>query len=236
MNFLKSIINWIVPEKCIICSKEVDSSSIFCFDCFSNGIVFIDFPYCKHCGKLLDTSFNEEMLCETCSNKDIDRYFDIGRSLFLYSNNSRNIIMRIKKHAEENIAKICAKLIYSRYKNIINEYDLIIPVPSHISRILKRGFNPATIIAKHISNASKIPLDIKILKRIKKTDYQKNKPKNERQQNVCDAFKVFKDISGKKILLVDDVLTTGATISECAKTLKKHGAINVGFITISSTP
>ncbi len=233
MKNLKSIINWIFSDKCISCSKEIGKSGFFCEECFKN-IIFIDFPFCRCCGKILQTSYNTEMLCEICSNHQ--RIFHSGRSLFVYNEQSKRIIMRIKKEADEHIAKKCVKMLINRYGNIIRNSDLIIPIPSHFSRILKRGFNPATIIAKHISKLSGMPLNTNALKRIKRTKYQKNKTLMERQENVEGAFRADSQIiSGKNILLVDDVMTTGATISECAKTLKESDANTVNFMTILST-
>lgn len=233
MKNLKSIINWIFSDKCMCCSKEIEHNGMFCPECFKN-IVFIDFPFCKRCGKMLPTSYDSEMLCDFCFNQE--RPFDIGRSLFVYNNQSRKIIMRIKKEADENIARKCAGMLIKRYENVINRADLIIPVPSHFLRILKRGFNPATIIASYISKLSGIPMANNILKRIKRTEYQKNKTLVERTENVREAFKVTRQtVSGKNILLIDDVITTGATISACSKTLKESGANTVIFTTIAST-
>lgn len=233
MKNLKSIINWIFSDKCICCSKEIGESGFFCEECFKN-IIFIDFPFCKSCGKILQTSYDTELLCETCLKHQ--RTFNLGRSLFVYNDQSKRIIMHIKKEADEHVARKCVKMLMDRYGNIIQNSDLIIPIPSHFSRILQRGFNPATVIAKHISKLSGIPLGTNALKRIKRTEYQKNKTFPERQKNVDGAFIANKQIIfGKNILLVDDVITTGATISECSKTLKEADANTVNFMTILST-
>lgn len=233
MKILKSIINWTFSDKCVSCSKEIEEKGIFCEKCFAN-IVFIDFPFCKCCGKLLQTSYNTEMLCEICSKQK--RIFDMGRSLFLYNDQAKKIIMHIKQEADEHIAKKCVMMLINRYQDVIKTSDLVIPVPSHFLRILKRGFNPATIIAKQLSKLLKIPMTNVALKRTKRTDYQKNKSFIERQENVYNAFKASqKHIHNKNVLLVDDVMTTGATISECARILKQNGANTVKFITIAST-
>ncbi len=231
MEKIKSIINWIFPSRCVVCNKETISGSLFCENCFGN-VVFIDYPHCKCCGKLLDSSYNDEMLCEICSTHE--RFFDIGRSLFLYNEASSKIIMKIKKEADENVAMQCARMLTQKYHNIITQTDVIIPVPSHILRVIRRGFNPANIIAKHISQLSHVPLQT-ILKRVKRTDYQKGKSFAERQDNVQNAFATRQNMHNKNVLLVDDVMTTGATISSCSKILKENGASKVNFLTIAST-
>ncbi|MDR1488137.1 MAG: ComF family protein [Holosporales bacterium] len=232
MKNIKRIINWIFSDKCISCGKEVSCESFLCEKCFKE-IIFIDFPYCKCCGKLLHSSYNKEMLCDTCSN--YERYFNSGRSLFLYNNISKKVVMRIKKEADEHVAKVCANLLYKRYGDLIADVDTIIPVPLHFSRLLRRGFNQSSIIAKHISKLSTIPLSFTELKRIKKTDYQKNKTIEQRKNNTKGAFIAHSSCKNKRILLVDDVITTGATISECSKTLKEEGAKSVVYLTIATT-
>jgi ComF family protein len=232
VQILKSVIDWIFPDKCMVCGKDTEIGSLFCSECFGN-IVFVDFPYCRICGKLLDTSYNNELTCKMCQNTE--RFFEAGRSLFLYNNSAKSIIMRIKKEADEHVSRKCSQLLYNRYENFIEKADLIVPVPSHFSRILRRGFNPSMLISKYIAKISEIPMDAKIIKRIKRTEYQKNKTLQERQENVKDAFVVNKNVKNKRILLVDDVMTTGSTISECSKILREHGAKSVKFVTIGST-
>ena len=229
---LSLIKNWVFPKKCLICSCTVDENSIFCKECFKN-ITLIDYPFCKCCGRLLNSSFNEDMICENCSNYP-DNFFDIGRSLFVYDNFSKKAIMKLKKQADEYVAKTCAKMIYKKYSDIFSKIDVIVPVPSHFTRILKRGFNPPDLIAKYLSLISGIKLDKNIIKRKRKTPTQANKTLLERKQNVSDAFSCKKNLDGLSILLVDDVFTTGATINECSKLLKSSKAVFVGFITIAS--
>jgi ComF family protein len=232
VQILKSIIDWILPDKCMVCGRDTEIGSLFCSECFGS-VVFVDFPYCKVCGKLLDTSYSNELTCKMCQNTE--RFFEAGRSLFLYNNSAKRIIMRIKKEADEHIARKCSQLLCNRYESFIERNDLIVPVPSHFFRILKRGFNPSTLIAKYIAKISEIPMDTKVMKRTKRTGYQKNKTLQERQENVKNAFIVCKDVQNKRILLVDDVMTTGSTLSECSRILQEHGAKSVRFITIGST-
>jgi ComF family protein len=229
---LKKVLNWIFVDKCAVCAREISPDAFLCTECFCK-LTFIDVSHCKRCGKLLEILYDEENLCRICASEE--RYFDSGRSLLDYNDYSSKIVMKIKKKADEGVAQKCAQMLFGRYKNIIREVDLIVPTPSHFCRILRRGFNPATIIAKYISIASGIDMNVKILKRVKKTEYQKGKTFEERQRNVDKAFALTKKLHGENILIVDDVMTTGATISACAKTLKEHGAGIVNFVTVAST-
>ncbi|GHT90094.1 hypothetical protein FACS1894113_5610 [Alphaproteobacteria bacterium] len=134
-----------------------------------------------------------------------------------------------------DVARKCCLMLTSKYERFIFDADFIIPVPSFWTRTLRRGFNPADIIAIELSKNLNIPLDLKALKRIRKTEYQKNKTKVEREKNIENAFLCEGNIRGKKILLIDDVMTTGTTLNECAKALKMAGASVVVGLTIAST-
>ena len=220
-----------------MCGIEVAPDSMFCLKCFSK-VTFIDYPFCATCGKMLESSygdFTDDFLCATCQT--YPRYFDKVRSLFQYDDISKNVVMKIKNHADSFVAKTCAVMIFSRYKDIFRQADCLIPVPSHWSRLLKRGFNPADIIAIEFSKITNLPV-YTILKRTKKTSYQKGKNICERLNNVRNAFSCPKnnELLGKTIILVDDVMTTGATLNECASTLKNYGCLKVFCLTIASTP
>lgn len=236
VDIIKKSYKWLFPQKCIVCGCETDEDSILCYECFSK-VTFIGNSCCSCCGKLLDTEFGSDALCESCYKEK--KFFDQGKSLFLYDFNTKPILMKIKNNENEYIAFECATLILLKYKDFILDTDIIIPVPSHWLRILKRGYNPASLVAKGIAiKSNQFPkFKEKVLIRIRNTKYQKNKNRIERVENVKKAFFVYKPnfIKGKKILLVDDAMTTGATLNECARTLKHAGASYVKFITIATT-
>lgn len=219
------------PYKCVICGCEISENSIFCANCFSN-LVFIDYPFCHKCGKLLDTSYSSECICEYCSKVKVE--FDLARSLFLYDHFSKKIIMKIKKQADSHIAKICAEKLYAKYRELFDMADFIVPVPSHWTRIIRRGYNPPSILALELSKISNIEYK-NILKRVKKTKYQKNKTFKERLANVENAFKCKINLRDKSVILADDVFTTGATLAACSRALHSVGCKNIYCITIATT-
>jgi ComF family protein len=113
-----------------------------------------------------------------------------------------------------------------------SDYNLITVVPSHTLRKFIRFFHPAKIIAKSLSLQSGIPYE-SLIKRIKNTDFQWKMSKKERHLNVKNIFVCKKNLSGLKILLVDDIVTTGSTLNECAKVLKKSGAVRVDALALT---
>lgn len=228
------IFDWLFPKKCLICGNEICSDSILCPKCFAK-ITFIDYPFCEICGKMLDNSYNTVLVCDACEKHH--RSFDKARALFLYDEISKYVIMKIKKHADNTVANTCCKMLFSRYLNIFAQADYIVPVPSHWSRILRRGYNPAGIIAIELSKISKIPV-WHVLKRCRRTSFQKGKNIQERFKNVENAFSYSgkQNLSSKNVILVDDVMTTGATLHECAKVLKAHSCDKIFCITIATTP
>ena len=125
-------------------------------------------------------------------------------------------------------------MLFSKYRDLFVKADFLTPVPSHWSRLLRRGFNPSDIIAGELSKVSGVPVR-RVLKRVRKTQYQRNKGISERFENVRDAFDCKLPLQGKIVILVDDVMTTGATLNECAATLKRYGCVKVFCLTIGTT-
>jgi ComF family protein len=187
---------------------------------------------CRICGRLLDSSGHNEVICGLCRNGQ--RSFDMCRSLLMYDDISRRVIMKIKRYADRGVARHCCKLIAARCETVFDGGDLITPVPSHWTRVLRRSCNPPSIIAAELSKILKIQL-VNLLKRDRRTDYQKNKTLNERRKNVKDSFLCRHNLDEKTIVLVDDVMTTGSTLDECSMVLKLAGASKVVCITIAST-
>ncbi|MDR2666630.1 MAG: ComF family protein [Holosporales bacterium] len=221
-----------LPYQCLLCGKEAEENAIFCSNCFSK-ISFIEQPICSICGRMFEFTVNDiEETCNQCS--DGTRFFDMARSLLHYDELSRQLIMKIKRHSDHITACTCVKMLHTRYSDILERCDLVVPVPSHWTRLLRRSYNPANIIAIELTKISGKKYK-NVLKRSKKTEYQRAKSIIERINNVLDAFSCKFDLNGKSVVLVDDVMTTGATLNECAKVLKHAGAKKVICITIACT-
>lgn len=220
------------PRRCPICDKalKLDGKKI-CGDCVSK-LVYITEPRCKKCGKQLMKM--EQEYCYDCKNKR--HMYKTGVAAFSHVGDIKKSIYRIKYNNKREYVDFYGEELMKRFGNEIKIWncDALIPVPLHRSRKIKRGYNQAEIIAKKISKLSGIPVYKGVLKRVKKTKPQKELNDNERKKNVENAFKIQGNIVElKKVIIVDDIYTTGSTIDACAKQLLKNGVQEVYFICLS---
>ncbi len=198
---------------------------------------------CAFCNKI-----QKESLCKKCEEKikkykkDIvirskNNYFEELISIFKYEGLIREKIIQYKFQDKSYIYNTFAKIILKNEKvcGLLKKYDIIIPVPIHRKRKLQRGYNQTQLIAKEIAKNIDIKLCDDVLVKSKNTIAQSKLNKNKRKQNIKNAFKVLnlEKIQGKNILLFDDIFTTGSTVNECSKILKKAGAKTVGVLTIA---
>ena len=201
--------------------------------------------YCLYCNTKLNAK--EQFLCNECGSKlakcennyakeKFNKFFESSNAvnelnaLFLFAKNTpiQSLIHCLKYQSNYRIGNYIGQLIASENSTYFEneKIDLIIPVPLHRIKFTERGYNQSFYIAKGISGITKIPLDTYLVKRIKNTESQTHLTNQERKANVKDAFKFYgkENLEGKNILLIDDIITTGSTIIECAKVLKENGA------------
>lgn len=235
----EKFIDFILPPRCISCSKSMQQDIGVCSDCFKR-IDFISAPFCKKCGMPLENTNqknNKKILCGACI-KNKNEIFRMQRFAIKYNDMSKNMILGFKFLDKTENAKIFAKWLHFAAKDIYEEgIDIIIPVPLHFKRLIKRKYNQSALLAKELSKISNIKVEYSALKRAKNNRPQVEFSGRARKQNVKNVFTISNSnkIEGKRILLVDDVYTTGSTMKECAKSLKKVGAKSVDFITIART-
>lgn len=201
-------------------------------DACATKLQYVREPYCLKCGKQLKTA--EKAICDGCSRQKI--VIDEGRAVFIYDDIMRKSIYRFKYNSRKEYAKYYASEIYKVHKDTIRRWnpDIIIPIPLHKSKMKSRGFNQAYLIAKEVSNLTKIPVKDNIIYRAKRTEKQKNLGENDRRGNAKNAFKMSSDgVQYLSAMLIDDIYTTGATINSAAKTLKDGGFTKVYSMSLS---
>lgn len=212
---------------CIIC-KTVIKTGYLCDKCKST-LKFIEGNRCSICGKPIDY----EGTCLDCLEHGHE--FKQNISPFEYDGVVKDLIGRFKYFKERELAPFFADYMADAVKKMNWPIDVIVPVPLHKIRLDERGYNQSELLARELSYRLNIFMS-KALRRVRNTTTQTALHKEERIENVKGAFKVtYKDtIVGKNVLLVDDVLTTGATLDECAKVLKENGAKDVYVATIAT--
>ncbi len=177
----------------------------------------------------------EELVCKECRKKKV--YYDSGYSACKFDSPVRELIHLFKYGKRRYLASFLGGLIleHVRERADVSRCDAIAPVPLHWWRHWRRGFNQSAELSRYLSKRLRIPLIKRNLTRVRHTRPQVGLSPDERNDNIKNAFKVRKPakIAGKKILLLDDVITSGATLNECARVLKKAGAASVTILTLA---
>lgn len=201
-----------------------------CAECLKD-VRIISQPSCMRCGKQLEDEIQE--LCYDCKNKKFE--FERGVAAFSYSKQMKRSMYAFKYNNRREYGKFYSKVICEKYNNVIRswEADVLIPVPLHRARFVKRGYNQAQVVADLIGKKLGIAVDSKSLIRSRNTKPQKELTDKERNNNIENAFQISSNsIEYNKVILVDDIYTTGTTINECAKVLKHSGVEAVYFVSV----
>ncbi len=212
---------------CNVCGKEI-FEGYFCSDC-QKGITKIAENKCLHCGRATKYSVK---YCDSCVEKNIN--FDRALSVFDYKPPISFLIQNFKYQNKKYHAKYFAEELYSLFNSEGLMVDVVTFVPMHEDRLDERGYNHAELLAREFSLLSKIELK-SLIEKVKETERQATLSLKERLKNLTSSFKVLKEqVNGKRILVIDDVLTTGATADVISKALKSAGAKEVIVLTVAS--
>lgn len=231
---LKSIIDYLFPPRCYSCYELNVVVDGFCGECWTK-FNFISRPYCVVCGTMFNICVLEDQVCAKCLTWQ--PHYDKSRSLMKFDEYSKHVVHAFKYYDKTNLAKTFSKLICNRYISEIKDVDVVIPVPMHKLKRLFRMYNHAHLLALEISKTINKPLCWNVLIKSKWTKSQTTLTKAQRLKNLAGSItlKLPEIIKNKKVLLVDDVKTTGATINKCSKILKQGGASEVYVVTIAMT-
>lgn len=213
---LKKIENIIFPQCCLICGKLINK--ILCADC--------------------KKELYEQAVFKIENNKNKELYFRKHIYIFLYKDKIRKLILDYKFNDKSYLYKLFSKIIIKNKKicGILKKYDIIIPVPIHKKRKKQRGYNQSELIAKEISsNIQNIEYQNNIIQKVKNTLPQSYLNKLQRKTNVQNVYKLInkEKINNKKIIIFDDIYTTGSTVNAISKILKENGAKEIIILTIA---
>jgi ComF family protein len=219
------------------------TNKFVCGSC-SPKFSIIESPICIMCGMMFISREGGDHLCGKCQ-KD-PKHFEIARASVVYDNLMMNAILKLKYQGRIRLAKPLGSVLLFSFLHYFSQHDLdiIIPVPLYPGKLKQRGFNQVFLMIQDWEkqlpeNGYRIPFKIhkNILQKNKNTSAQTGLNKDQRIKNVKNSFHIENqsDISGKNVLLVDDVYTTGSTVNECARILKKGGASRVDVLTLART-
>ena len=236
MNIFSTLIDIIYPPRCATCGKFLSDEGLrakkkangFCRPCYSD-FRKIDSPLCPICSTPFFYGLEEDHLCEECLRKR--PLYDAALAPYHYEGSLMKAIHQFKYSSKVFLADSLGPLLVQfAQKHVKGSKDILtIPVPLHPKRLRERGFNQSLLLARHLADGLCTELDFLSLRRVKSTLPQTGLDREERRKNVRSAFRLVnpKAVKGKLILLVDDVATTGNTLNECARVLKRSGARKV---------
>src|SRR6266511_4521099 len=227
-NRLGAIASLLYPSVCVICGANVRAGEYLCDQCEAK-VVRIVAPFCQKCSAPFEGAITSEFTCANCAHRTI--YFDATVSAYRGRGIVRQIIHEFKYGRQIHLRHLVARWLHAALDDERlrgSRFDIIVPVPLHATRLRERGFNQASLLVELLSAQTSISSK-PLLERIRYTTTQTALDRSERMENLHNAFRLRKnaDVRGLRVLLIDDVLTTGSTLSECARVLKRAGALSV---------
>jgi ComF family protein len=230
----RRLLDAILPPQCLSCRDLVAEPGQLCAQCWSD-VRFIDAPYCAVCGRPFEFDTGPDALCGDCA-AHLPAYTR-ARAVMIYDEASRDLILGFKRGDRLEGAPAFGQWMARSGRSLLDGADLILPVPLHRRRLFSRRFNQAAVLAHAIGKSAGIPVLADGLVRKKPTPSQAGLSRSGRYRNVRGAFAVrprYKEaLRGLHVILVDDVMTTGATVESCTKTLLRGGAASVSVITLA---
>lgn len=221
----KPVIDFALPPRCPACGEIVDGDDRFCLGCWQQ-LDHLD-QGCVQCGDPLIASADSAALCGACLSEP--PAFDTMRAAVRYGDVARAIALRLKYGGRVGLARTIAAAMRRHMTGL--EDTLLVPVPLHRRRLWRRGYNQAALIARALAGDNRERLELETLTRTRATPYLRAMSAKERAKTVRGAFaldpKRSDAVSGRRIMLIDDVYTSGATSNACAKVLKRAGASEV---------
>lgn len=228
-SVLRHIVDFALPPRCPGCGAIVQEEHSFCLDCWSE-LVFLGEPCCLRCGLPFAHDGGGPMECGACLAEP--PRFDRVRAAVAYGEIPRRVALKLKYGGRPGVAETMARLIARHLPD--DEEAIIAPVPLHRWRIWRRGYNQAALIASALARRAPAVPVVDLLERIKATPYLKGMGPRERRLAVRGAFRVparhKSALDGRRVTLIDDVFTSGATANACARALKKAGAREVHLL------
>lgn len=231
---LRSVADLLLPPLCLVCRAPISSHGLVCANCFA-GIDFITPPLCARLGIPLPYDMGEPSLSAAAMASP--PAYDRARAVACYSETMRDLIQGFKYGDRHEGLRLFSRWLAHAGKDLLRDADVIVPVPLYRSRLWARRFNQSALLAQGLARQTGLPSDCFTLRRTRRTVSQVGLSAAQRKRNVAGAFKVAPDrrdaIQGKSVVIVDDVITTGATVEACARVLRRAGATRVDVLALA---
>lgn len=241
MEIAQKLLSSLFPSRCILCSQTVQESAVnqnveVCLSCYQ--ALPHNHSCCQHCSLPLPEEIDGDVLCGRCI-KSSPKY-DYSHSLFRYEDDIINLVHQLKFGEKISYARSIGEMLLVAFENaIVDKYgkpDCIIPVPLHNKRLRQRGYNQSTEITRVMAKKTGMPIAYDAVVRRRVTLTQTGLKAKERQKNIRGAFSVLDVENYRHVLIIDDVVTTGSTVNELSKELKRSGVERVGVLSIARAP
>lgn len=235
------LLDALLPPRCLGCGEAVDRQGGLCAGCWTR-LTFIAPPFCACCGLPFEYEAQEGALCGACVAAPPP--FARARAVLVYDDGSRPLVLGFKHGDRIHAARAYGVWLARAGRELLEDADRLVPVPLHRGRLFRRRYNQAALLAQALSRHSGVPTVPDLLERRRATPTQGGLDRQGRERNVKGAFRLRpglsgqglagqKLIDGQRLVLVDDVLTTGATLAECTRVLLRAGAARVDVLTLA---
>jgi ComF family protein len=241
MEVLYKLLAALFPSRCILCRQTVHRPAInhaveICPRCYQK-LPFNDCS-CPVCALPLPKAGGVRTLCGRCLKKL--PLYDYCYSLFRYEGEVIQLVHQLKFRDKisyaRSIGELLCNCLQAEIERAADRPDCLLPVPLHNTRLRQRGYNQSIEIARVIARKLAIPIEFDLVQRQRHTQAQSGLNASQRRKNIRNAFRVSSAVNYEHILIIDDVVTTGATINELARLLKRHGVARVGVLSFARAP
>ncbi|MDF1748365.1 MAG: ComF family protein [Alphaproteobacteria bacterium] len=233
-QMLRAALDFVLPPRCAGCGVQTGSAGGLCTDCWTKTR-FIAAPQCNQCGYPFELDFGDGVRCGPCLSRP--PYFERARAAVAYDDRIAQIVISFKHGDRTDLAPGLAAWMRRAGGELLKDADLIAPVPLHRRRLFSRRYNQSALLGQPLAKVAGVPFIGDLITRQRETESQGHLSPSARRRNVEGAFRIpahRKEIlQGKRVLLIDDVLTTGATANAIARRLKREGATAVDVLTLT---
>jgi ComF family protein len=234
-SVLAPLADLLLPPVCIVCRTRIGGHGLICGACFAK-IEFIAPPLCDRLGVPLpyDTGEGRQLSAAAIAKPPV---YDRARAVARYSSTMRELIQSFKYRDRHEGLPLFGRWLRKAGADLLADADLIVPVPLYSWRLWSRRFNQSAMLTREVGRLAHVPVDCLALRRVRRTISQVGLSPDQRRRNVAGAIKVPNSrasaVAGKSIVLIDDVITTGATADACARALRRAGAVRIDVLALA---